>query len=291
MVVITVSKCPARLRGDLTRWMFEIDTGVYVGNMSARVREAVWARVCDNIENGTAAMVWSSHGEQKLDFKLHNAIWEPVDCDGIKLVKRSFPDAAPAKRPVSNAEIRQMNSATQRARMQQKRRQYVTLDVETTGLTDNADIIEVGALRIGDGIITDSYSALIKTSGSIPASITQLTGITSDMIDAEGISLKEAIEGLLHFCGDDDLIGYNISFDMQFINAACEACDLKPMLNTTVDVMRIARKQLRMLTKYRMSNVADALGLQYDTLHRAIDDCKLAYLIYEKLNENNEESK
>ena len=88
MVVITLSCCPPKLRGDLSRWMQEIDTGVYVGNLNARVRDNVWDRVCSNIGNGHASMSYSSNNEQKLEFRIHNTQWEPVDYDGIKLIKR-----------------------------------------------------------------------------------------------------------------------------------------------------------------------------------------------------------
>lgn len=55
MLVITVKNCPPKLRGDLTKWLIEIDTGVFVGNLSARVRDSLWERVCANIKTGTAA--------------------------------------------------------------------------------------------------------------------------------------------------------------------------------------------------------------------------------------------
>ena len=92
MVVITLTSCPPKLRGDLTKWLFEIDTGVFVGNLNARVRDGVWKRICENIKNGRATMVFSSNNEQKLDFRIHNADWEPIDYDGIKLVLRRYPD-------------------------------------------------------------------------------------------------------------------------------------------------------------------------------------------------------
>lgn len=58
MVVLSVTNCPQQLRGDLTKWFIEIDVGVYVGKISARVREKIWLRVCDNIKTGKAIMVY-----------------------------------------------------------------------------------------------------------------------------------------------------------------------------------------------------------------------------------------
>lgn len=86
-------KLSAEARGDLTKWLIEIDTGVFVGNLSARVRDSLWERVCANIKTGTAAMAYGVNNEQKLDFRVHNSAWEPVDFDGIKLVRRTLDTA------------------------------------------------------------------------------------------------------------------------------------------------------------------------------------------------------
>ena len=94
MVVITLSDCPPKVRGDLSKWLCEINTGVYVGNLSARVRQELWMRVCDNLKNGRATMVYSTQGEQQLNFEVHNSLWEPVDLDGIKLMRRPLPGKA-----------------------------------------------------------------------------------------------------------------------------------------------------------------------------------------------------
>lgn len=85
-----MTDCPPQLRGDLSKWLFEINTGVYVGQVSQRVREALWLRVCDHLRNGRATMVYSTNGEQKMDFRVHNTAWEPVDYDGLKLMPRPF---------------------------------------------------------------------------------------------------------------------------------------------------------------------------------------------------------
>ena len=64
MVVITLEKCPLALRGDLTKWLQEISLGVYVGQVSARVRDKLWQRVCEESKNGRATMVYSARNEQ-----------------------------------------------------------------------------------------------------------------------------------------------------------------------------------------------------------------------------------
>ncbi|MCL2137469.1 MAG: type I-E CRISPR-associated endoribonuclease Cas2e [Coriobacteriia bacterium] len=96
MIVITVSDCPIALRGDLTKWLFEINTGVYVGRVSARVRENIWDRVKDSIKQGRATMVYSAQNEQGMNFRVHNCEWEPIDFDGVKLMLR--PSSARVKK-------------------------------------------------------------------------------------------------------------------------------------------------------------------------------------------------
>ena len=85
MIVLTLSKCPNALRGDLTKWMFEIDTNVFVGRMSARVRDEIWKRVVEFSADGRAVLVYTVNNEQRFEFRTHNSKGEVVDLDGIKL--------------------------------------------------------------------------------------------------------------------------------------------------------------------------------------------------------------
>jgi CRISPR-associated protein Cas2 len=86
MLVITLDSCPNRLRGDLTKWLLEINQGVYVGQVNAKVRDELWERVVANVKRGRATMTFSSNNEQHLEFRVHNSNWEVVDYDGINLI-------------------------------------------------------------------------------------------------------------------------------------------------------------------------------------------------------------
>ena len=88
MIVVVLSACPVGLRGDLTRWLLEISAGVFVGKVSARVREHLWNRITVTCSDGRALMVYSADNEYRLDFKVHNYPWEPVDFEGVKLMVR-----------------------------------------------------------------------------------------------------------------------------------------------------------------------------------------------------------
>lgn len=88
MTVVVVAACPIGLRGHLTRWLLEIAPGIFVGKISARVRDRVWDRVTDIVKTGRAIMVYSADNEQGLAFKVHAHEWIPVDHEGINLILR-----------------------------------------------------------------------------------------------------------------------------------------------------------------------------------------------------------
>lgn len=88
MIVIVVAACPVGLRGHLTRWLMEISTGVFVGHVTARVRDLLWVRVVDMVKTGRAILVHTADNEQGMAFKVHNHDWEPIDVDGLTLMLR-----------------------------------------------------------------------------------------------------------------------------------------------------------------------------------------------------------
>ena len=87
MLVIVVENVPPALRGRLAVWLIEIRAGVYVGNLSKKVREMIWSQVDEGLEGGNAVLVWSTNTENGFDFlTLGKNRRNPVEFDGIKLV-------------------------------------------------------------------------------------------------------------------------------------------------------------------------------------------------------------
>ncbi|MCQ8119923.1 type I-E CRISPR-associated endoribonuclease Cas2e [Methylomonas rosea] len=87
MLVIVVENAPLRLRGRLAVWLIEIRAGVYVGDLSAKVRDMIWSQIEDGIEEGNAVMAWSTNTESGFDFMtLGKNRRLPVELDGLKLV-------------------------------------------------------------------------------------------------------------------------------------------------------------------------------------------------------------
>ncbi|MGW0505748.1 type I-E CRISPR-associated endoribonuclease Cas2e [Micromonospora sp. NPDC003241] len=88
MTVIILTACPEGLRGHLTQWLLEISAGVYVGHVNTRIRQRLWAKVVEMAGPGRALLVYQQQGEQRLTFEVHDHHWEPVDLDGVTMMRR-----------------------------------------------------------------------------------------------------------------------------------------------------------------------------------------------------------
>ncbi len=286
-----MTNCPPRLRGDLSKWLCEINTGVYVGNVSGRVRDALWNRVCQNLKSGQATMVFNAAGEQKMDFRTHNTVWEAVDFDGIKLMRRPLPEKETEditlKPGFSKAARRQYVRTARKTKIKTaEEKDYTVIDLETTGLkADTDEIIEYGALRVRDGVPVDRFSALVHIEKEIPVNITELTGIRDTDLSG-GMEPMQALQEFLDFIGKDVLLGQYISFDMDFLRKACERWEKPFLTNKTMDLSKLARKKLRQMENYKLLTMLRHFGIADQVAHRALQDCEHVHQVYCKLNEN-----
>ncbi len=114
MTVIVVTACPIGLRGHLTRWLMEISPGVFIGNITTRVRALVWERVTEMAKTGRAIMVFTADNEQGLDFAVHGHDWTPIDYEGLHLILRPNTDTTPRSQKTgwSNAAQRRRHGRT-----------------------------------------------------------------------------------------------------------------------------------------------------------------------------------
>lgn len=111
MTVIILTACPEGLRGHLTQWLLEISAGVYVGHVNSRIRQRLWAKVIEMAGQGRALLVYEKPGEQRLSFQVHNHHWQPVDLDGVTLIRR------PSERSIYNPALpRGWSNASKRRR-------------------------------------------------------------------------------------------------------------------------------------------------------------------------------
>lgn len=292
MMVITLTDCPPSLRGDLTKWLQEIAAGVYVGQVSARVREELWSRVTESAKAGRATMVYSSNNEQHLDFRIHNSIWEPIDFDGLKLILRPSPSRIKKLNELRSgfsnaARIQKARKVSQqKVNCEHFPESYIVLDVETTGLSAvGHELLEIGAIVVEKGEIRATYQAFIKPKISLSPQIKALTGLSDEMLQREGMELKQAISEFLEFAGQYTVVAHNASFDYSFLRAACQTCGLPAFSNRYIDTLTVARRLINDAENYKLSTLARYFGLKVDNAHRSIDDCLIIKQIYEKLIE------
>ena len=308
MVVLTLSKCPSRLKGDVTKWLFEISNGVYVGKLSARVRDLLWERVCEYCGSGKATMVFSARNEQGFSFYVHNTSWKPEDFDGIVLIKKPLLHKTEKSEEIvvnknqDNKKTLNQSNIRKSISLQAEHidisdlivnkeimypMDFVAIDLETTGLkSDEDNIIEMAAVRYKNGQPEEQYHTLVKCEKNIPDIIIRLTGIKNEILESKGQSIEEAINGLIDFIGNDILVGHYISFDMLFLRMACKRLNIVFKEYKVIDTVILAKRTCNItFENYRLVTLVKKLGISKSQKHRALPDAILAAKLYLKLNE------
>lgn len=290
LTVITLKKSTPSLRGDLTKWMQEISTGVYIGNFNTRIREKLWERVKETVGEGEATLSYAYRNEIGYQFETWNTQRENIDYEGIPLV------LLPTKESETNKDRKTGFSDASKFRQAKKyagtkpskkfsTRPYIVLDIETDGLDEkNNIIIEVGAVKL-DGENLSEFNCLIQYEKQLPETIVQLTGITDDLLRSKGIPLVDALEALLEFIGDDILVGYGVDFDICFINRALEQENYPKLKNKHYDLMRYVKREKMFLKDYKLQTALQGYGILEKVPHRALQDAHLIALLSTKVNQ------
>ncbi len=162
-------------------------------------------------------------------------------------------------------------------------KEYVVFDTETTGLKPGeAEIIEIAAIKVKDGQVVGKFSQFVKPNRPIPQFITELTGITYDDVKYAN-QIDVVLRDFLMFCDDAVLLGQNTAFDLRFIGYFSVELGYGVIENNFVDLVPISRKAVPNLPNHKLGTVANYLGLPSDGAHRALFDCEMTYICYEKL--------
>lgn len=161
---------------------------------------------------------------------------------------------------------------------------YVVFDIETTGFSPVMNrIIEIGAVRVENGQITDRFSAFVNPEVPIPFEIEKLTGINDGMVlDAD--TIEAVLPRFLEFVGDAALVAHNANFDVGFIKENAKRQNI-PVDFTYVDTVGMARTLLTGQAKYTLDAVAKTLKIPLENHHRAVDDAECTAEIFLKLAE------
>ncbi len=156
---------------------------------------------------------------------------------------------------------------------------FICFDLETTGLSAKRDkITEIGAVKVVNGEITDTFSTFANPEMPIPKKITELTGITDNMVK-DAPSQKDAVSAFLEFAGDNVLVAHNAPFDTSFIRQACENMGVEYNF-TSIDTVSIARAILSDIKNVKLDTIAKYLRLGSFNHHRATDDAEMLANIF-----------
>lgn len=149
--------------------------------------------------------------------------------------------------------------------------QYTVIDLEMTGLSVKEDkITEIGAVRVRDGSITETYGMLVNPHQPIPARVSEITGITDEMVK-DAMEPDEALSGLLEFIGDDVIVGQNVKFDYSFLKQWA-VNHKRPLALYAFDTLKLARKLLPSEQPKSLEALCSYYGIERVHGHRALDD-------------------
>ncbi len=163
---------------------------------------------------------------------------------------------------------------------------FVALDLETTGINPAYDqIIEIGMVRVINGIQEAQYASLVYPGYEIDPYITNLTGITNEMVTGKP-AIAALIPEILDFIGDLPLLGHNIIFDYSFLKKAVVTAG-GSFEKSAIDTLKIARRLLPNVEKKNLDRLCAYFGIDAGSSHRALDDAKSAMQLYYRLYEIN----
>ena len=156
----------------------------------------------------------------------------------------------------------------------------VAVDIETTGLNADEDaIIEIGAVRFNGRRVEDTWTTLVNPRKPIPGFVTQLTGISNNMV-RNAPFLADVMADLIAFVGDAPVLGHNVTFDLTFLR---QSGALKQ--NIEIDTYELAAVLMPAASRYNLSALAQQLGVLLPATHRALDDARATHGVFVELIE------
>ena len=161
---------------------------------------------------------------------------------------------------------------------------FVVFDLETTGFSAAKNkIIEIGAVKVVNGSITERFSTFVNPKVPIPYEIEKLTHITDDMV-LDAPMIHEILPQFMEFCRNAVMVAHNADFDMSFIRHNCDLLGLE-CEKTVLDTVALARVLLPSLNRFKLNTIAKALNISLENHHRAVDDAACTAEIFTKFVE------
>lgn len=161
---------------------------------------------------------------------------------------------------------------------------YVVFDLETTGVSCRFDeVVEISAIKAAGGQVVDEFSTLVNPGRPIPCGASAVNGITDDMVEGSPF-FEQALTDFLEFAGDAVLVGHNIhTFDMKFLYRDAERFWGKTVGNDYIDTLQLARAYLPQLAHHKLVDLADYYSISTAGAHRALNDCRMNQIVFERL--------
>jgi len=157
---------------------------------------------------------------------------------------------------------------------------YVVLDVETTGLSQKTeDIIEIALVKVIDGEMTNQFTSLVKPGKTLSPRIVSLTGLTDSMLE-DAPAFSDIAEDVERFIGKSIVLAHNAVFDLGFLSEALTKCGIKHSFQY-LDTVKIAKMAYRNLKNYKLETLISELGLAEKQSHRAMDDVRCTLKLYQ----------
>ena len=169
---------------------------------------------------------------------------------------------------------------------------YVVFDLETTGISCyNDQVVEISAVKVSKGQVVEEFTSLVNPKCPIPYRASMVNGITDEMVK-DAPAFDKVLADFLGFIGDHVLVGHNIhTFDMKFIYRDCEKFWGKVPENNYVDTLSLARMCLAELGHYKLTDLSEYYGVSTKGARRALNDCRMNQIIYERLGGEMEKRK
>ncbi|WP_037545481.1 3'-5' exonuclease [Spirochaeta lutea] len=157
---------------------------------------------------------------------------------------------------------------------------FVAFDFETTGLYSTSDrIVEVGAVKFQGATVLGEFGHLIDPGRAIPEDASKISGITDEMVRGKP-SIQTVLPAFLEFIQGSVLVAHNAGFDLGFLRAALQICDVPDIENLVIDTQQLAKKAFPGQKSYSLQNLATVLKFPPNTAHRAVDDSVMCMRLF-----------
>lgn len=163
-------------------------------------------------------------------------------------------------------------ASTDQGRLCMQSSVFIAFDTETTGLYPGFDqIVEIAACRFNNGEVIDTFETLVNPGRSIPPEITDIHGITDDMV-ADAPDCKESTLAFLDYIGNDPLLAHNAPFDERFVSFNCHKYGIEAASNPIYDTLLLSRRLFPELRSHGLASLTTVFQIPHETKHRGLPD-------------------